>query len=320
MGVRRTSSERQERFPVAATYRKTDRLKPHPLNEKVYGDGPDAELIASVKAKGILNPIVVDSQGRILSGHRRWSAAKEARLDTVPTLRYYQQERYYPDTAATNPHYESTDGIRASELTAAEVHELAIEEFIIESNRQREKTAGQKARETAELFRIEKEMAAVRRASTLVQNVPHTVPPSQGVSGETREIVAQKTGQSKNTVEKQVTIVTRAENGDETAQRALKELDANKISYSAAYRMVTEPAAKHSVEEKEPTDQSHVTRQVNYVERSLNGIDIGIRNAVEDVIMARYCPDRKRLATLLRNKAEGFLLYADALEERRIRW
>lgn len=65
------------------------RLKPHPLN--VRADlGDLAELAASIKAQGVLQPIVVEPHPMrhgefvILAGHRRFAAAKLAGLDEVP--------------------------------------------------------------------------------------------------------------------------------------------------------------------------------------------------------------------------------------------
>ena len=50
---------------------------PHPLNEKVYGSPkPDKELIESIEKVGVLQPIVVNRNKQILSGHRRWQACK----------------------------------------------------------------------------------------------------------------------------------------------------------------------------------------------------------------------------------------------------
>jgi hypothetical protein len=52
-------------------------LKPHPLNAKIYGAAePDQALIQSIEAVGVLNAIIVDQKGRILSGTRRWKACK----------------------------------------------------------------------------------------------------------------------------------------------------------------------------------------------------------------------------------------------------
>jgi hypothetical protein len=67
------------------TLKLTD-LRPHPANASIYGDGADAGFIENVKKVGILTPLLVTSDGRIISGHRRWRAAQECGLETVPTL------------------------------------------------------------------------------------------------------------------------------------------------------------------------------------------------------------------------------------------
>ena len=108
-------------------------LSPHPLNFRLYGKTiSDPELKRSVKKWGILEPILVDRQSHILSGHRRWTVAEELGHHKVPTFLF--------------------DGTP-----------LEGEAILIEANRQRVKTKGQKTRETAELVRIERALAAERR-------------------------------------------------------------------------------------------------------------------------------------------------------------
>lgn len=67
------------------------RIRPHPGN--VRGDlGDLAGLVASIRAHGILQPIVVEDrplssgQFQIVAGHRRYEAAKKAGLDMVPVI------------------------------------------------------------------------------------------------------------------------------------------------------------------------------------------------------------------------------------------
>jgi hypothetical protein len=177
----------------------TKRLSIHPLNTRIYGDtAPDAALLESVKANGIFNPIIVNRDKQILSGTRRWLAAISAGFDKVPVLVLLERNKL--------------------------LHEL----FLIESNRTREKTAGQIARETAELFRIEKELAAEREKAGKTLGTEST-------KGGAREIAAEKTRQSPATVAKQVAIVTKAEAGDPVAKKALRMLDGGS-SVISAYR------------------------------------------------------------------------------------
>jgi protein gp37 len=99
-------------------------LTPHPLNDEIYGDGADNDLIESIRSKGILNPLLVTNDNRIISGHRRWEAAIAVGLDAVPVVVFG-----------------STD-------------ELDIEEALIEANRQRTKNNEQIGREYKHLKRI----------------------------------------------------------------------------------------------------------------------------------------------------------------------
>jgi hypothetical protein len=58
-------------------------------NDLIYGsfaleNQDDAELLLSIKAQGIVEPLVVSTDGFLLSGHRRFAAAKLLRLEAVP--------------------------------------------------------------------------------------------------------------------------------------------------------------------------------------------------------------------------------------------
>lgn len=64
--------------------RPTSKLWMHPDNEYIYSDGASQELIDSIKAVGILEPIVIDKNHMIISGHRRYDAAKQLKLRDVP--------------------------------------------------------------------------------------------------------------------------------------------------------------------------------------------------------------------------------------------
>jgi len=73
---------------VAIEYLKPGRYQPRRLMD----DGPIAELAASIKDKGIIQPIVVRrhpddaTHFEIIAGERRWRAAQVAQLHEVPIL------------------------------------------------------------------------------------------------------------------------------------------------------------------------------------------------------------------------------------------
>ena len=58
--------------------RSTQDLRPHPLNDEIYGDRADSDLVESIKTKGVLNPLLITATNFIISGHRRWAAASAA--------------------------------------------------------------------------------------------------------------------------------------------------------------------------------------------------------------------------------------------------
>ena len=106
-------------------------VDPHELtafekNEEIYGDTEevDNKFIESVREKGVLEPLVVDEDKTIISGHRRWSAAKDVGVESVP--------------------------VRVSEFES----ELEKREALIEFNRQRDKTPGQVINEFEEILDI----------------------------------------------------------------------------------------------------------------------------------------------------------------------
>jgi len=64
---------------------KTDLLKPHPQNERIYGQEDVSDLVSLITERGrIVDNLVVNKSNVIISGHRRWLAAKELGLQTVP--------------------------------------------------------------------------------------------------------------------------------------------------------------------------------------------------------------------------------------------
>jgi len=67
-----------------------EELKPHSQQpRKTFDDKKMAELVSSVKEKGIIQPLVVRQQTdhyQIIAGERRWRAAQKAGLDRVPVV------------------------------------------------------------------------------------------------------------------------------------------------------------------------------------------------------------------------------------------
>lgn len=156
--------------------RRIDELRPHPENEKIYGDHADAELIESVRAKGILNPLLIAFDGRIINGHRRYEAAKKCGLGFIPVVPFGSKD------------------------------ELDILEALIESNRQRQKTNEQIGREAKALLEIEKTRTQ-RGRPKLLQVEEKKMEPSPSFSSASREKVGNQLGFSGRHVEQAAAVV-----------------------------------------------------------------------------------------------------------------
>lgn len=202
------------------TENRVSRLEPHPLNDKIYGDSkPDAGLIKSVKEHGVFNPVIVNKRKQILSGTRRWLAAKEAGYSKIPVLILLEDRG---------------DGL-LSEL------------FLIESNRARTKTQGQIAREASELLRIETELAKQR-----MSDGPKKGPAiSPEVRGDARDKVANTLGIGAKKVDQAVAVVRAAESGERIAKIELKKLDRGETTVHAAYKATIEQKAEKKKEKSE---------------------------------------------------------------------
>lgn len=80
------SGEPRERVHQVAV----DQIVPNPFQpRKDFSEEALAELVESIKAQGILQPLVVrrkESQWELIAGERRWRAAQRAGLATVPVV------------------------------------------------------------------------------------------------------------------------------------------------------------------------------------------------------------------------------------------
>ena len=62
-----------------------DKLKLHEQNKIIYGDEDVSDLVAQIEAFGrIIERLKINKDHIIISGHRRWKAAKELNHLTVP--------------------------------------------------------------------------------------------------------------------------------------------------------------------------------------------------------------------------------------------
>lgn len=214
--------------------RRPNELRPHPMNEEVYGDRADADLIESVRSKGVLNPILITTDNLIVSGHRRWGAAIAADLDTVPVV----------ITPIDDP--------------------LAIEEALIESNRQRQKTNEQIGREYKRLKHIynERQSRQGQRSDLTSSSREDEVKPTAKAAAELG--VSQPTAHRIETVVNHIDQLHANGKTDE-AEHLRHELNR---SANAAYNTV-----RHT------TVDSHLARQINNLSNFLISRGWGINYA-----------------------------------------
>lgn len=212
---------------------KTADLKPHPANATIYGDETlPADFLESIKTLGVIEPLLVRTDGTIISGHRRWLGAKKAGLATVPT--------------------------RTGDF-ADELEEI---EMLISSNKQREKSKTQIFREGEELQRIEAERALQRKSEGGKGGIKDES--NWTHLGRTDELVAKELGLSTGTWKRLKLVFEKAKEGDENAQGLVKSLDAGTISVHGAYQEIKKQL------DSEKGEKSRITKALEEAKKNLD--------------------------------------------------
>lgn len=164
--------ERQETPPpagAAATEVPVGDLEPNPYQPRTVVD-PErlAELTASIRRSGILQPVVVRPRGeryQIVAGERRWRAAQQAGLATVPiTVREVPDEELLELALVENIQRQELNAVEeavAFQRLQGELH-LTQEEIARRIGRDRSTVAN-----TLRLLRLPKELRALVAAGRL---------------------------------------------------------------------------------------------------------------------------------------------------------
>ena len=97
-----------------------DLLRPYDRNARTHDQRQVAKIAASLETFGWMNPILAESDGTIIAGHGRWTAARELKMDTVPVIRV---EHLTPDQVRA---YRLADN-RLAELAGWDEEMLTIE-------------------------------------------------------------------------------------------------------------------------------------------------------------------------------------------------
>ncbi len=64
-----------------------DKLIPYAKNSRTHSDAQIAQIAASIKEFGFVNPVLIDDAGGIIAGHGRVMAARKLGIDDVPCIR-----------------------------------------------------------------------------------------------------------------------------------------------------------------------------------------------------------------------------------------
>jgi ParB-like chromosome segregation protein Spo0J len=67
-------------------YRPLDSLVPYSRNPRTHSEEQISQIAASIREFGFTNPILIDSNQRVIAGHGRLAAAKEIGMETVPCI------------------------------------------------------------------------------------------------------------------------------------------------------------------------------------------------------------------------------------------
>jgi len=191
-----------------------DKLKPHRVNEFIYQDRADDDLIDSVRAHGILTPLQATGNGKtIVSGHRRLDAAKRLNMDTVPVIFL---SKMFPEDET---------------------------ELLIEMNRQRPKTNEQKVREAQVLTDCEN-----KRRRRLRQEASGGEQPEFEKS--VRQTVAEKLGVSEMHTQRLVSVGNAMDAAEESGNQEAVEEIRNQVNQSV--KKAAESVAKPKKSEPRP--------------------------------------------------------------------
>jgi len=71
---------------LAVTYRPVDSLAPSRTNARTHPKRQVAQIVASIKAFGFTNPILIDPDDEVIAGHGRLLAARAMDMAEVPTI------------------------------------------------------------------------------------------------------------------------------------------------------------------------------------------------------------------------------------------
>jgi len=151
-------------------------LKPHPMHEVIYGkEKQSKDLMYHILEYGVLDPILVNLNHNILSGHRRWEIALKYRLE-IPVM--HIDFRNGRSEVWAIMHYNSGKYEFNTETALKLMDEN--EESAIKYCTIREKSRIQRMKEQEFLLEIEREEIREKNIlNRVLENVDYNVKPSK---------------------------------------------------------------------------------------------------------------------------------------------
>jgi ParB family transcriptional regulator, chromosome partitioning protein len=141
----------------------TDRITPNPRQPRqVFDEEAMAELVASIREVGLLQPVVVRSMGEdkyeLVMGERRWRAVQDAGLSTIPAiLRETGEQNLLRDALIENLHRS-----QLNPLEEAAAYEQLLDDFSC-TQEELSKRLGRSRPQISNTLRLLRLPAAVQR-------------------------------------------------------------------------------------------------------------------------------------------------------------
>jgi len=202
-------------------YRKTQELIPHPVSVLLYGENQLDDILGSIREFGILTPLTITAENKIISGHRRWRSALHLELETIPV----EIKQY--------------------------ANELEEKRAILEFNRQRKKTFSQEMNEATLLEEIIAELnrQAQEKHKPLVQLNGQAIKDPH--KRKTDEVVGREVGIGGREKYREAKILwNKAQSGDSQAQELVKNIDSGNKTIKRAFRELEATEKRQSFVEK----------------------------------------------------------------------
>jgi N6-adenosine-specific RNA methylase IME4/ParB-like chromosome segregation protein Spo0J len=229
--------QQKQKISNEISYINPKKIKPHEINTQLYGrEDIDEALLESIRTQGQLEPIVLDQDNNIISGHRRWKVL--LKLKEEEDLKKKKGQEYKEIKAAYFQKYYNR-----------ELDE--DKEAVVEFNRQRKKNPLQIYNEVEILEKIYAERAEKAKLKNLI-NVDVPDLELRGEHGRTVKKEAKATGLSTGTLGNLKYIGKKYREKDDNAEYVMDEMKQEHLSIDAAYKLLKLMEAANDPQAKGP--------------------------------------------------------------------